>query len=103
MEAIEFLKEYARMCNKCKACFGCPLKGTTCSIGEDLSEEQMINIVDKTEQWSIEHPAITNARKFEEVFGFLPDGDVIFSKDYFVNAVKGPVLKWDGPYEGAET
>lgn len=102
MEAIEFLKEYNRMCVECRNCSGCPLKGTECSIGSGLSEEEMINIVDKTEQWSKEHPAITNARKFEEVFGFLPDGDVIFSKDYFINAVKGPVLKWDEPYKEPE-
>lgn len=48
------------------------------------------------------NPIITNAKKFEEVFGFLPDGDVIFSKDYFINAVKGPVLKWDEPYKEPE-
>ena len=66
MEALEFLKEYNRMCEVNKDCYGCPLKGTTCSIGDELSEEQMINIVDKTEQWSKEHPTITNARKFKE-------------------------------------
>ena len=68
MEAIEFLKEYNRMCVVNKDCQGCPLKGTTCSL-YDAPEEQMINIVDKTEQWSKEHPVITNAQKFEEVFG----------------------------------
>lgn len=56
MEAIEFLKEYNRMCVECRDCSGCPLKGTECSIGSELSEEEMINIVDKTEQWSKEHP-----------------------------------------------
>ena len=34
----------------------CPLKGTTCSLGSELSEEQMTIIVEKTEQWSKEHP-----------------------------------------------
>jgi len=102
MEAIEFLKEYKRMCTECKSCLECPLAGTTCSIDSELSERQMINIIDATERWNKEHQIITNAQKFKEVFGFLPDGDVIFSKDYFINAVKGPVLKWDEPYEGAE-
>lgn len=90
MEAIEFLKEYARMCNECKACYECPLKGTTCSIGEDLSEEQMINIVDKTEQWSIEHPTITNIQKFKEVFGVLPT-------DYVMG--RSRETWWDKPYK----
>jgi len=102
MDALDFLREYNRMCKVNKDCSGCPLKGTDCSIGRELSEEEMINIVDKTEQWSKKHQPMTNAQKFEEVFGFLPDGDYIFSKDYFINAVKGPILKWDEPYEGAE-
>ena len=69
MEALEFLKEYNRMCAECRDCSGCPLKGTECSIGSKLSEEEMINIVDKTEQWSKEHPLVTNKMKIREVFG----------------------------------
>ena len=69
MEAIEFLKEYNRMCTGHNDCNGCPLVGTACAGCYELSEEQMINIVYKTEQWSKEHPIITNARKFKEVFG----------------------------------
>lgn len=69
MKAFEFLKEYNRMCETNKDCQGCPLKGTTCSIGTELSEEEMINIVDKTEQWSKEHPIMTNVQKLKEVFG----------------------------------
>lgn len=70
MEALEFLKEYSRMCAEYKECYGCPLKGTTCSIVfSKLSEEKMINIIEKTEQWSKEHPIITNEMKFREIFG----------------------------------
>lgn len=69
MEALKFLKEYARMCNYSATCYGCPLEGTTCTIDADLSKEQMIDIIDKTEQWSKEHPIITNAQKFKEIFG----------------------------------
>ena len=69
MEALEFLKENKRMCTVNKDCYGCPLKGTTCSISPELSEEQMIDIVSKTEQWSKEHPLVTNRMKIREVFG----------------------------------
>jgi len=91
MDALEFLKEYNRMCVVNKDCHGCPLKGTTCSLGSELSEEQMTIIVEKTEQWSKEHPIITNARKFEEVFG-LPAHCMIDQDAQW----------WDEPYKESE-
>lgn len=96
MEAIEFLKEYNRMCTECWDCSGCPLKGTECSIGCELSEEEMINIVNKTEQWSKEHPNITNAQKLKEVFG-----------DRAIYAISSPNVQalknWlDEPYKGQD-
>ena len=69
MEAIEFLKEYKRMCIVSKKCYRCPLMGTTCTIDSGLSEEQMIDIIEKTEQWSKEHHIVTNEMKFCEIFG----------------------------------
>ena len=69
MEAIEFLREYNRMCAVNKDCHGCPLKGSTCSLNAELSEKQLANIVGKTEQWSKEHPVITNEMKLKSVFG----------------------------------
>lgn len=93
MEAIEFLKEYNRMCVECRNCSGCPLKGTECSIGSGLSEEEMINIVGKTEQWSKEHPIITNARKFKEVFGW-PQSDI--------DSLRYARAWWDEPYKEPE-
>jgi hypothetical protein len=98
MEAIEFLKEYNRMCVECRDCSGCPLKGTECSIGSELSEEEMISIVGKTEQWSKEHSLVTNAQKFKEVFGFMPaDHTTLFhlnKDDFGIMAIK-----WDEPYK----
>ena len=71
MEALEFLKEYNRMCTMYKSCRRCPLEMDKCAgCGDEFSEKQIINIIEKTEQWSKEHPIITNAHKFEEVFGF---------------------------------
>ena len=105
MEVFDCLKEAQRMCKSYPDCKGCPLINSPCGFIrclEGRSDAEMRCEIKVVEQWSKEHQIITNAQKLKEVFGFLPDGDVIFSKDYFRNAVKGPVLKWDEPYEGAE-
>ena len=71
MEALEFLKEYNRMCTMYKGCRGCPLEMDRC-VGcdvDEFSEKQIINIIDKTKQWSKEHPLVTNEMKFRELFG----------------------------------
>lgn len=69
MEALDFLKKYTRMCAECKDCYGCPLTETTCAGYCELSEKQIINVINKTEQWSKEHPLVTNEMKIREVFG----------------------------------
>lgn len=98
MEALEFLKEYKRMCTEYEDCNGCPLADTGCAGCIDSSEKQLINIVDKTEQWSKEHPIITNAQKFEEVFGFHPaDFKTLFN---FNKSYDGKeLIWWDDPYK----
>lgn len=65
MEALDFLKEAQRMCGT-KHCVECPI-GRYINHSEDELEE----IVSAVEQWSKEHPIITNAQKFEEVFGLF--------------------------------
>ena len=71
-EAVEIL---IRMCDRYreeKGCVGCPLESVDeCTIidlykwyGSDLSE-----LSDIIENWDQTHPPITNAMKFEEVFG----------------------------------
>lgn len=67
MDAVEYLKERARMCNSYERCSECPLLNVGC--GESNPDET----VDIVEQWSREHPVMTNAMKFEEVFGNKPD------------------------------
>ena len=89
MEALEFLKEYNRMCTMYKSCRKCPLEMDNCAgCGDEFSEKQIINIIDKTEQWSKEHPIITNARKFKEIFG-LPAHCMIDQDAQW----------WDEPYK----
>lgn len=63
MDAVEYLKERARMCNSYERCSECPLLNVGC--GESNPDET----VDIVEQWSREHPVMTNAQKFEKVFG----------------------------------
>ena len=72
---VEFLKDYQRMCRSYKNCIdGCPLHEKEC-FGASLIvfENNSFNeMVDAVEQWSKERPVVTNAMKFEEVFGRPP-------------------------------
>lgn len=34
-----------------------------------MSQEQMIDMIEKVEQWSREHPLLTNKMKLREIFG----------------------------------
>ena len=87
MEALEFLKEANRFCSHYPICSAdCPIRGKCIfdfgSHGETQKEtEQKIeNAFAIIEQWSKEHPIITNAQKFKEVFGYEPK---FYSGTYF--------------------
>ena len=97
MEAIEFLKEYRRMCKSRTGCIGCPLEKTGCSI-PDSTVERLQEIIRVTEQWNKEHPVMTNAQKFEEVFGFNPaDFKTLFCFNKSHDGKK--LIWWDEPYK----
>ena len=70
MEALDFLKEYRRMCNSYDGCKGCPLKCVNClSIATHRrTDSEYLTITRMVEQWSKEHP-VTNKMKICEVFG----------------------------------
>jgi len=73
MEALDFLKEAQRMCKSYADCKGCPLVNSPCGFIRcivDHSGAEMRCVTKVVEQWSKEHPIITNAQKFKEVFGF---------------------------------
>ncbi len=58
MDAVKFLEEYSRMCNKYGDCVGCPMEGESlcqCNDRKILHEEstRMVKIV---ENWSEENP-----------------------------------------------
>jgi len=107
MEAFELLKEYTRMCTECKDCYGCPLANTTCAGRLQWSEKEIIDVIEKTEQWSKEHPIITNADKFEEVFGHKPNGKYVCPVPMLDRSCAGVSCKtciswWDEPYKEPE-
>lgn len=71
MDAVEYLKESNRMCGTC-ICADCPSPVRdaryyyTCL---DFSLEHPEEAVRIVEEWSKNHPVMTNSMKFEEVFG----------------------------------
>ena len=83
MDAVEYLKEKMRMCDatRCAEC----LIGDIHNNVEIRTPEEAVAIVEK---WAAEHPVVTNAQKFEEVFGWKIDR-------YFD---KLPAAWWDEPY-----
>lgn len=71
MDAIEYLKVRSRMTNNCnESCDICPLsydnnsKKISCSEFESLYPKEAIKIV---EDWSKEHPTMTNAEKYKQL------------------------------------
>ena len=79
MSAIRFLKETQRMCNSYQECTDCPLKELASFSGRPTCKSAVLNECEKAifavDVWSKEHPIITNAMKFKEVFGF--NGDTV--------------------------
>ena len=72
MEALDYFKEARRMCKSYPDCKGCPLINSPCgSIRclEGRSDAEMQCEIKVIEQWSKEHPLVTNEMKVREVFG----------------------------------
>lgn len=93
MEVIDFLKEAHRMCKSYADCKGCPLVNSPCGFIRcivDHSGAEMRCVTKVVEQWSKEHPIITNAQKFEEVFGW-PQSDI--------DSLRYARSWWDEPYK----
>lgn len=65
MDALEFLKEWGRMCDSYKYCDGCPLADDKCIIGS-ASDKDRKEIVTAIEQWLKEHPRKTRQSVFLE-------------------------------------
>ena len=89
MEAFEFLKEAKRMCltlgccSDCNLGYGCAIDGVK-SLPDIVLESNCLVV----EQWSKDHPIVTNAQKFKEIFG-LPAHCMIDQDAQW----------WDEPYK----
>lgn len=70
MDAVEFIKERKRYCMNidmdCSTC-GLSNEGIRCGYMNGIDNPKAL--VDFIEQWSKEHPKMTNADKLLEVFG----------------------------------
>lgn len=78
MDAVKYLKERERMCENFKNCDGCSFIHHCSDFMGEYAEEA-VRIV---EQWSKEHPIMTNKMKFEEVFGKTCDesGELVLAR-----------------------
>ena len=61
MDAVNYIRERARMCKTIKRCAECPIHGLGCGSILKVSPEMILELV---EQWSIEHPFETNGMRF---------------------------------------
>ena len=78
MDAVEYLKEKARMTQLCKiGCSNCELSSlkhsgyNDCLVFELANPEEAVAIIEK---WSAEHPAKTRQSEFLNVF---PDAEIM--------------------------
>lgn len=108
MDAVNFVKEYNRMCNKYDGCQGCPLDGKDCEIvSKKINADHIVNVVEK---WSKEHPQKTMMQDFFEKHPNAPrdkDGfpticpyECGYTKDTFCpeeSFGKGCSLCWNRP------
>ena len=99
MDAVEYLEARDRMCKSYTACSLCPLhekkeENYSCDVFEVKHPKEYVSIV---KQWSKEHPkehpVVTNAMKFEEVFGYFAP---VQGRPYM------PSTWWDEPYKEPE-
>lgn len=100
MDALIFLKEFGRMCDANNRCGCCPIYNICLSNGlnncREALQKKSEEVIKTVEEWSKEHPAMTNAKKFEEIFGIKPENAEMPYKDRtFPNW-------WDQPFEGGK-
>lgn len=73
MDAVEFIKEYYRLCHSYMSCSECIFKQNAPTRGcHDYIQHYPEKSAQIVEKWSHEHPVMTNAMKFEEIFGGKP-------------------------------
>ena len=66
MDAVEFLRDFRRMCSSYDNCTGCELRCAECSpMEEDCDHEKTIRIVEK---WAKANPVKTRLSEFVKLF-----------------------------------
>ena len=65
MDAVEFLRDFRRMCLSYDNCTGCELRSDECSqMEEDFDHEKVIRVVEK---WAKAHPVKTRLSELLKV------------------------------------
>lgn len=70
MDALKFLEEFDRMCNRYvkNYCKGCPrAESPDCGVDE-MNKEERAKLISDVEQWSKEHPLRTRLQDFREKY-----------------------------------
>lgn len=71
MDAVEFVKEFGRMCRSYPGCCEeCPLYGKECAIANNKDDPEAL--IEAVEKWAAEHPAKTRQSVFLELFPNAP-------------------------------
>ena len=70
MDAVEFVREYLRMCTKVDDCENCPVYKTDfCTVpAKERSQESAEEVVRLVEEWSAAHPRKTRQSVFLEQY-----------------------------------
>ena len=76
MDAVEFLKQFNRMCKAYNGdgCKECPAYGHRCGVDFNGQEEDGVSIV---EQWAKEHPVKTRQSEFLKMF---PEASMLYDE-----------------------
>lgn len=96
MDAVEFIKQKNRMCERYypNDCKGCPLQPAPEYGGyascDQFVEEDPEEVVLNVEEWAKKNPIVTNAMKFEEIFGTLTP---------VAKLINSTPVWWDKEYE----
>lgn len=83
MDAVKYVNEKRRMCRSFSACQSCREELKLYKCVNQLETENTKLAVDAVEQWSKEHPVMTNRMKIKEVFGCNPSIHLI--DDYWLD------------------
>lgn len=72
IDAVEFIKEYFRLCEAHEDCVDCPFTKEETDVPCDLISKNAEKIVSIVEQWSQAHPQKTMIQDFFEKFPNAP-------------------------------